>query len=156
MMETNVKDVFAAGDVCSCSFSDVSPTWIQMRLWSQARLMGTYAARAMSGHADELGFNFEIFAHSTSFFGMRVVLLGLFKAQGLGEEGKDYKVLIRCKPGKEFIRIIIKNHRVVGAMLIGCLEMAETFENLICNQISIASIEDELLRDDVDLDDYFD
>jgi len=155
-MATSVPDVFAAGDACYCEFEDHSSTWLQMRLWTQARVMGAYAARAMAGLGSELGFNFELFAHCTSFFGEKVVLLGNFNGEGLGEENKDFKVLVRCKPGVEFIRVLVKNHRMVGATLIGDVDLAETFENLLMNQINIASIEDELLREDVDLEDYFD
>ena len=42
-MQTNIKGIFAAGDVCSCQHWDHSPHWIQMRLWTQARQMGAYA-----------------------------------------------------------------------------------------------------------------
>ena len=45
-----------------------------MRLWTQARVMGTYAAHCMAGKADELasGFNFELFTHVTRFLGKKV------------------------------------------------------------------------------------
>ena len=42
-MQTNIKGIFAAGDVCSCQHWNHSPHWIQMRLWTQARQMGAYA-----------------------------------------------------------------------------------------------------------------
>jgi hypothetical protein len=48
----------------------------QMRLWSQAKTQGVYAARAMAGEEDELGFFFELFAHSTHLFGKKLILLG--------------------------------------------------------------------------------
>lgn len=155
-MRTSVSDVYAAGDACDCVFKEPSFTWFQMRLWTQARVMGLFAARSMLDQADQVGFNFEIFAHTTSFFGLKVVLLGLFDARGLGEEEKDFKILIRCKPGEEFVRVVLRNHRVVGATLIGETDLEETFENLILNQIHLGRIEDELLREDVDLEDYFD
>ena len=43
----------------------------------QARASGTYAARVMAGEADELalGFNYELFTHTTRFFDQKVVLL---------------------------------------------------------------------------------
>ena len=44
-----------------------------------------------------LDFCFELFAHVTRFFGYKVVLLGLFNAQGLG---KDYEILLRCTKGQ--------------------------------------------------------
>jgi hypothetical protein len=36
--------------------------WFQMRLWTQARIMGMYAAHCMAGKCEELGmdFNFEL------------------------------------------------------------------------------------------------
>jgi hypothetical protein len=71
-----------------------------MRLWTQARVCGHYAARALAGDMDELGFNFELFAHATQFFGYKVVLLGRYNGQGLGVEGKDYKIMMRVTPGE--------------------------------------------------------
>ena len=72
-----------------------------MRLWSQARQMGMYAAKCMS--ADRLGqpllqdFCFEMFAHVTRLLGHKLILLGLFNGQRLGT---DYTALIRMTPGQ--------------------------------------------------------
>jgi hypothetical protein len=60
--------------------------------------MGLYAAHcistdlASSGKEKQvLDFSFEMFTHVTKFFGFKVILLGLFNAQGLGS---DYDVLV--------------------------------------------------------------
>ena len=45
-----------------------------------------------------LDFCFELFAHVTKFFGYKVVLLGLYNAQGLLTS--DYEVLLRCTKGE--------------------------------------------------------
>ena len=49
---------------------------LQMRLWSQARQMGAYAAKCMVAHAREeeiqQDFCFELFAHVTKFFNFKV------------------------------------------------------------------------------------
>ena len=95
-----LPDVFAAGDVCSCSWPSTlsseeryggpPSTWFQMRLWSQAKTMGVYAARCVVDFKrfvlDEFGggCNFDTFAHMSRFFGYKVVLLGRFNGQGLG------------------------------------------------------------------------
>jgi pyridine nucleotide-disulfide oxidoreductase domain-containing protein 1 len=71
------------------------PLWFQMRLWSQARMQGEYAARCMLQRRDSLesedegddvagGLAFDLFAHSTFFLGFKVILLGLYNGQGLG------------------------------------------------------------------------
>ena len=89
--------VFAAGDCASVLWPNEQPDgehgdggsaaalWFQMRLWSQARTQGFFAALCMAGHVDELdgGCNFELFAHASRFFGHSVVLLGRFNGQGL-------------------------------------------------------------------------
>ena len=47
-----------------------------MRLWTQARQMGAYAAKCMVAHTQEtsitMDFCFELFAHVTKFFGYKV------------------------------------------------------------------------------------
>jgi len=55
--------------------------WKQMRLWSQARTQGCYAAACIAGCLDSLeleaGYNFELFAHRTNLLGMPFVAMGL-------------------------------------------------------------------------------
>lgn len=73
-----------------------------MRLWSQARPMGSYAGLCMVASflnepSPMLDFSFELFTHVTRFFGFRVVLLGLFNGQKL--EGQ-YEALVRVTKGE--------------------------------------------------------
>ena len=49
------------------------------------------------GEEISLDFCFELFAHSTKFFGFKVILLGKYNGQGLGE---DCEVLLRYTIGK--------------------------------------------------------
>jgi hypothetical protein len=73
-----------------------------MKLWSQARQMGDYAARCMYASLKnnendiELDFCFELFAHITNFFNYKCIFLGLYNAQGLNN---DYELLLRTSPG---------------------------------------------------------
>jgi NAD(P)H-nitrite reductase large subunit len=127
-MQTSVAGIYAAGDVCSIEWQHgQSPPslWFQMRLWTQARQMGCQCAQTMlnelSSSATDGSFEnnftmaFELFAHTTVFFGFKVVLLGRFND---GETTNE--VLIRCTPGQEYIKVILdRNGRMVGAMLIG-------------------------------------
>jgi NAD(P)H-nitrite reductase large subunit len=162
-METNLKDVYAAGDVCSCSSWKNSPFWFQMRLWTQARQLGLYSGQCLysAWHVDpgtcskqELDFCFEMFTHATKFFGFKVILLGLFNGQGL--DVKDYEVLLRVTKGKEFVKTVMKNGRMQGAILIGETDLEETFENLILNQMDLSIYGEDLLNPDIDIEDYFD
>ncbi|XP_009299251.1 pyridine nucleotide-disulfide oxidoreductase domain-containing protein 1 isoform X1 [Danio rerio] len=155
-MRTSEADVFAAGDVCSAGW-EPSSIWQQMRLWTQARQMGWYAARCMAADVldepIELDFCFELFSHITKFFNYKVVLLGKFNAQGLGQ---DHELLVRCTKGQEYVKVVLSGGRMVGAVLIGETDLEETFENLILNQMDLTRYGEELLNPNIDIEDYFD
>lgn len=155
-MQTSIEDVYSAGDVCTASWNP-APCWFQMRLWSQARQMGVFAAKCMSAHLSgekiSLDFCFELFTHVTQFFGYKVILLGKFKAQGLAN---DYELLVRYTKGDEYVKVVLHRGTMCGAVLIGETDLEETFENLILNQLDLTAMKDLLLNPDIDIEDYFD
>ena len=159
-MRTSVPNVYAAGDAATADW-EPAPNWFQMRLWSQARQMGGAAAKSMvaevEGEIDRLpqDFCFECFAHVTKFFDYKCVLIGRYNAQGLEEE-EDYHVILRTTPGVEYIKLVVANDRIRGAVMIGETDLEETFENLILNQFDISRFEEDILDPDVDIEDYFD
>ena len=155
-MRTNLQDVYAAGDVCSASWV-ASPHWFQMRLWTQAYQMGVYAAQCMTQHLKgeeaNLDFCFELFAHVTSFFGYKLCLLGTYNAQGLGS---DYELLVRYTPGVEYVKVVLQNGKMMGALLLGETDLEETFENLILNGMDLSRFGDDLLDPNIEIDEFFD
>ncbi|XP_012913301.1 pyridine nucleotide-disulfide oxidoreductase domain-containing protein 1 isoform X2 [Mustela putorius furo] len=155
-MHTSLSDVYAAGDICTASWQP-SPVWQQMRLWTQARQMGWYAAKCMAaaslGESIDMDFSFELFAHVTKFFNYKVVLLGKYNAQGLGS---DHELMLRCTKGQEYVKVVMQHGRMMGAVLIGETDLEETFENLILNQTDLSSYGEDLLDPNIDLEDYFD
>uniref|UniRef100_A0A8C2VV03 Pyridine nucleotide-disulfide oxidoreductase domain-containing protein 1 n=2 Tax=Chinchilla lanigera TaxID=34839 RepID=A0A8C2VV03_CHILA len=155
-MLTSLPDIYAAGDICTASWQP-SPVWQQMRLWTQARQMGWYAAKCMAaasvGDYTDMDFSFELFAHVTKFFNYKVVLLGKYNAQGLGS---DHELMLRCTKGQEYVKVVMQNGRMMGAVLIGETDLEETFENLILNQMDLSPYGEELLDPNIDIEDYFD
>ena len=97
----------APGGAEDCDDDDVDvggEHWFPMRLWTQGRVTGAYAGariacgamttaeRGAPGLTElelEGGFNLDLFAHCTSLAGFKVVLLGRFNGQGLGEEYEE-------------------------------------------------------------------
>ncbi|XP_055858422.1 pyridine nucleotide-disulfide oxidoreductase domain-containing protein 1 [Episyrphus balteatus] len=156
MMETSIPYIYAAGDVCHAGWN-LADHWFQMRLWTQARQMGGMAGRSMAAKmcGDEVyqDFCFELFTHVTSLFGYQIVLLGKYNAQGLGT---NYEILLRMTPGKEYIKFVLQNGILQGAILIGDTGLEETCENLILNQIDLTPFGDDILNPDIDIEDYFD
>lgn len=155
--ETSISNVFAAGDVASAAWEH-SPHWFQLRLWTQARQMAAMAAKAMHARiTNEEGilqdFCFELFTHCTTLFGFRVILLGKYNGQGLD---KKYEILVRTTPNIEYIKFVLQNGKLQGAILIGETNLEEMCENLILDQIDLTPFGDDILNPDIDIDDYFD
>lgn len=155
-LETSIKNIFAAGDCCTANW-DISQHWIQMKLWTQAHQMGRYAAKSMYSlnKNDDYyqDFCFELFTHVTKFFGYKVVLLGLYNGQKLNN---DYEILLRMTKDLEYIKLIIKNGKMQGAVLIGDTDLEEMCENLILDQLDLSIYGEQLLDPDIDIEDYFD
>lgn len=155
-MQTNLNRIYSAGDICTANWT-FAKHWFQMKLWTQARQMGCYAAKCMAGHANNeqvlQDFCFEIFTHSTKLFGFKVILLGLFNGQKLDNK---YEVLLRTTKGLEYVKFVIEDHKLQGAILIGDTDLEEMCENLILNQINLEPYGDDILNPDIDIEDYFD
>ncbi|VDM21338.1 unnamed protein product [Hydatigera taeniaeformis] len=84
-----------------------------------------------------------------------IVLLGLFNGQGLNLTSPEVYVLLRITPGEEFVKCIMRDGRMQGALLIGETDLEETFENLILSQIDLSQFGERLLDPNIDISDYF-
>lgn len=155
-MRTSLPNIYAAGDLCNANWN-LAKHWFQMKLWTQAHQMGAYAAKCMSGalNKEEVlqDFCFEIFAHSTKLFGYKVILLGLYNGQKLGN---DYEILLRMTKGVEYIKFVLQDNKLQGALLIGDTDLEEMCENLILNQLDLSPYGDDILNPNIDIEDYFD
>ncbi|XP_054014382.1 pyridine nucleotide-disulfide oxidoreductase domain-containing protein 1 [Hylaeus anthracinus] len=155
-LETSEQDIYAAGDVCSAGW-ELAKQWFQMRLWTQAHQMGIYAAKSMTSKLKNeeflQDFCFELFSHVTKFFGYKVVLLGLYNGQKLNDK---YEILLRMTKGHEYIKLVLENGKMQGAVLIGDTDLEEMCENLILNQLDLSIYGEDLLNPDIDIEDYFD
>lgn len=82
-----------------------------------------------------------------------MVLLGLYNGQKLGT---DYEIIVRVSERSEYVKVVMQEGRMQGAILIGDTDLEETFENLILNQLDLSSYGEDILNPDVDIEDYFD
>ena len=98
---------------------------------------------------------FDLFTHCTRFLGLPVVLLGRFNGQGLGAEATMYS---RVDASSSFVRVLLVGGRLRGAVLIGdeACALAETFEQLILDELDVKALGPHILDPDVDIEDYFD
>jgi pyridine nucleotide-disulfide oxidoreductase domain-containing protein 1 len=201
MMVRGSDSLFAAGDAASMEWSpddaeiDVGgPHWLQMRLWTQAKVTGSYCgarissllpeavrgARALSDLELEGGYNMEMFGHCTSLVGKKIVLLARFNGQGLDKEYEEairshqarleppasssaeaasaegasaphrVSIQIQCLPKESYVKLVLLEGRVIGAVLVGETELEEAVEKLIWGGQQVGHL--DLLDPELDID----
>ena len=63
---------------------------------------------------------------------------------------------MRMRPQESFVKLLLLDDRLIGAVLLGDTGLEETCENLIMNALSLRQFGANLLDDEVDLEEYFD
>lgn len=86
-----------------------------------------------------LDFCFELFSHVTTFFGYKVVLLGLFNGQTLGQ---DHQIHLRCTKGKE---CVCHNYGTVSSVQQAPLTILYLLNAIRYSVVNIRSVVDDTL-----------
>lgn len=134
-MQTSDRDIYAAGDCCvSTDMLDGSKKIIA--LWPNAVQQGTVAGAQMAGADLTVGGTYSV--NAIDFFGLRICTCGLINAQG-----DEYRDIIK-KDGEEYKRLILKEDKLVGFVLINCSQNAGIYTSLISNQISLDKLEGDI------------
>lgn len=68
----------------------------------------------------------------------------------------NIEIWIRIIENQEYIKLIVLNKKIIGAMLIGDTDLEEVYENLILNELDVSSYGMSLLDPNIDIEDYFD
>ena len=77
-------------------------------------------------------------------------LLILFLAQR-----SNFMVIVKSV-GVEYVKLVLSEGRVQGAVLIGETDLEETVENLILNRLDVTPYKEHLLDPNIDIEDFFD
>ena len=141
-MRTNIEDVYAAGD-CAQGFDFLNKTNAVIAIWPVAARQGRTVGLNMSGISTEYSGFFAM--NSVQIIDIPTISFGITNPPG--EEG--YEVLTKQdKPNGVYKKIVLKDSRVVGIILLNCIERAGVYGMLIREEIDIKDFKDQLLRDD--------
>lgn len=133
--ETNIPDVYAAGDVCA-----VTP------IWPIAVKQGITAAYNMAGTVRTAEDTFGL-RNTLNFMGVKSVSLGMIEAPD-----DAYRVHVR-KDADSYRKIIEKDGVITGAILQGDIAYCGTLTHLIRQGINIAGIEKDIFE--IDYADFY-
>ncbi len=136
-MQTSNPDIYAAGDcVVSVDMLDHKPKILA--LWPNAVQQGKVAALQMCGKDDTLSENFSV--NAIDFFGLRICTCGLIHA-----EGEPYSQEVKVS-GNVYKRLITEGDKLVGFVLINCIENAGIYTSLIRKGTPLSTLQGDLME----------
>lgn len=137
-MQTSNPDIYAAGDCCvSVDMLDGSKKIIA--LWPNAVHQGNVAGAQMAGADITVGGTYSV--NAIDFFGLRICTCGLINAQG-----EQYSDKI-TQHGDSYKRLVFEGDKLVGYVLINSSVNAGLYTNLISNQISLDTLQGDIMDD---------
>jgi NAD(P)H-nitrite reductase large subunit len=144
-MRTSVEDVYAAGD-CAQGIDFFHKTNEVIAIWPVAARQGRIAGLNMCGMQREYSGLFAM--NSVQICDIPTISFGMTNPP----EERGYEVLRSLnKSNGSYRKIVLKDGRVVGVVLISCIERAGVYGMLIREGIDVQGFKDQLLRDDFGL-----
>jgi NAD(P)H-nitrite reductase large subunit len=145
MMQTNVPDVYASGDVAE-AFDFILNQNRTLPLWPLAVLEGQVAGYNMAGKKTTYmgGTNMS----SLKYFGIPIVSIGLANPK----EDPTLEILVKYELERNlYKKIVLKNNVIVGLTLVNSIERAGILFYLMKNAINVKKFKLQLLSDDFSL-----
>ncbi|MBI4379315.1 MAG: NAD(P)/FAD-dependent oxidoreductase [Nitrospinae bacterium] len=141
-METNIKGVYAAGDVTE-ALNMLTLEKMPIPIWPLAYQQGSIAGDNMSGGASIYKGGFPM--NSIEFPGVPTISMGIVDPRGDGFES----LIKNDAVNRNYKRIILKNEKVVGAILVGDhIDRAGILTGLIKEGIPVTQFKNKLLDRD--------
>ncbi|PIV63459.1 MAG: NAD(P)/FAD-dependent oxidoreductase, partial [bacterium (Candidatus Ratteibacteria) CG01_land_8_20_14_3_00_40_19] len=139
-LQTNVENIYAGGDVAETTDLITGEPTINA-LWTAATEHGRIAGLNMAGERKK--YPGSIAANSIDFFGLPIISLGYVRVKENG-----YEEFVRRQPRMyQYKKIVLKDKKLVGAVLVGNIENAGVYLALIRRKVDISGIKDILLED---------
>ncbi len=145
-METNVPEVYAAGDV-AMTIDSISSERLNNATWPAATRQGTVAGWNMAGGNRTYIHNFPL--NALDLFGLRVMAGG----HPHYEEGPGVDILVR-KQGESYRKIVIRAGRVIGFIFVEDVSGAGFLLSLMKRKAEISHDPVDLLNCRVSIADY--
>lgn len=143
LLQSSLPNIYAAGDVCE-SFDITQDRHTINALWpvavEQGKIAGANIAGAGMRYDGSLGMN------SIEFFGLPVISLGVYR---IDAQDSAYEVLESCNTKlKNYKKFILKNNRLIGAILVGRIHNSGVILRLMRAKTDISPLKDRLLQED--------
>jgi NAD(P)H-nitrite reductase large subunit len=142
-MQTNVDDVYAAGDLTRF-YDTILGEYAQNGSWGSAKEQGKVAGTNMAADEESESFRW-VSSYSITHFDFPFLSFG---HPTIGDEYVEQKY-----SDTEWRRIALKDSKVIGGVLIGDLAPQTRLKKLMREETSVEGQTDVLLEEEIDLDD---
>ena len=129
--ETTIPDVYAAGDNCE-SYDICSGTRRILALLPNAAFRGETAGRNMAG--GDAAFDKAAPCNALGLFETHIATAGVYEGEAYTDTSEGYK------------KLFVKDNKLVGFILIDCIERAGIYTSLIREQTPLDTVDFELLK----------
>lgn len=136
-MMTNLPDIYAAGDVAETYDISRDSNWINA-IWPCAVEQGRIAGLNMAGRKTSYEGSYRRNSIG-NFIGVPAISMGVTRADTCSScEGGEELQEIRRRTKETYKKLILKNGRIVGAILVGQTQKAGLFSILLKRKINVA------------------
>ncbi len=143
-MRTSVKNIYAAGDVAE-GMDILLGENKNIAIWPLAVMQGMVAGDNMAGGNKKYSGGF--FMNSVELLQIPSISMGLTNIED-GKE-KNIEVLKDFDPERNiYKKIVIRNNRIIGVILVGNIERAGIYAGLIRNEIDISGVRENISKED--------
>jgi len=140
-LQTNISNIYTAGDVCQ-SYDITTQSYTVNALWPIAVEQGKISGLNMIGC--NLKYEGSIGMNSIEFFGLPIISLGMYKV----DKKEGFEELVIKDIQREFYKkLVLKENRLVGAVLVGDIKNSGLFLRLTRERTDISPIKDRLLSE---------
>jgi NAD(P)H-nitrite reductase large subunit len=147
-MMTNMSDVYSAGDVTETYDITRDSNWINA-IWPCAVEQGRIAGLNMAGRETPYEGSFRRNSIG-NFIGVPAISMGLTQAETCSTcEGGETFQEIRKKTKDTYKKLVLKNGRLVGAILVGQTQKAGLFFVLLKKRINVSEYTSTLMSRDL-------
>lgn len=141
-METNIKGIYAAGDVAEAK-QFLYEQKMLLPIWPDAYKQGRVAGYNMIGI--ERVYDGGLAMNSIELFGVSTISAGAHTPQN--PEGYEFLIDVDEKRYR-YRKITLKDNKVVGFIFVGDIDRAGIFVGLIKDKVDVSSFKDKLLKKD--------
>ncbi|WP_367175965.1 NAD(P)/FAD-dependent oxidoreductase [Haloarcula rubripromontorii] len=141
-MQTNVEDIYAAGDLTQF-YDTILDSQAQNGAWGSAKEQGSVAGTNMVADAEEKEFRW-VSSYSITHFDFPFLSFG-HPTRGDDEAERKYS-------DSEWRRLAFEDGQLIGGVLIGDLSQQSAFKQLIREERQVADKKELLLEKEVDLE----